>query len=238
MTKSVSQTRCFQCQGGTNCYEPPTIAKMRGRFTDITPYLIPYRSHASDWGMISQQAGTCSSIINAPGYYAGVNLERIGMKILYNTKKAKLMANLMVYEQIARRLHRDEALDRFLVCCIPQDAWLRDIAGAGEGTIALTLKLIAGSSDLEFTCTTVCPLNTVTILTRLLSHFDAMRGSIKDSFLLEYHDRLDLTARSFLCVVATPFTGVSVASNSNVVSVLKNYGWPREGSGRSIRHYF
>ncbi|KAF8503854.1 hypothetical protein BU17DRAFT_101698 [Hysterangium stoloniferum] len=97
---------------------------------------------------------------------------------------------------------------------------------SGRQLIKITLNLIAGSSDIESACSTVRNLNIIAILPRLLAHCDAMRGSLDDQFLGCLLEQLTLAAQSFLCVIATPFTGVCVTSNSNSRSVLKNHGWP------------
>jgi hypothetical protein len=81
-------------------------------------------------------------------------------------------------------------------------------------------------------------LDTIAILDCLLPHFDSIRGSMKDLYLLKELGDLAGIAHSFLCVVATPFTGVSVASNLNVASVLKTHGWTEDVSAPSIQHDF
>jgi hypothetical protein len=80
---------------------------MPGRTINGTSYLSPYHSHGRDWGMVSQHVGSSSSIEIGPGYYCGVGLERVGMKVLY-------MAKLTIYRKIARRSYGDEDFHRFL----------------------------------------------------------------------------------------------------------------------------
>jgi len=108
------------------------------------------------------------------------------------------------------------------------------LLASGKGIIATTLKLIAGSSDLEYACTMVRSLNTVAVLVSLISHCDVMRRSINDQATMSNFEDLVPIAHSFLCVVATPFTGLSVASNLNTLSVVKKHGWPGEGLAPSI----
>ncbi|KAF8527147.1 hypothetical protein BU17DRAFT_81984 [Hysterangium stoloniferum] len=105
------------------------------------------------------------------------------------------------------------------------NTWL---LGSGEDTIDVTLKVIAGSSDIESECTTVRNLDIITIVNRLLSRCDTMRGSINDQSTRIHLERLHLMGHSLRSVIATPFTGVSVTSNSNCTSVLKDHGWPAD----------
>jgi hypothetical protein len=114
----------------------------------------------------------------------------------------------------------------------------KGLLASGAIIIMITLRLIAGSSDPESACTTVRSLDTLAILVCLLPHCETMRGPINDTSLLNRPQSLVFLAHSFLCVVATPFIGVSVASNSNVASVLKTYGWTEEVSAPSIQHDF
>ncbi|KAF8507413.1 hypothetical protein BU17DRAFT_100511 [Hysterangium stoloniferum] len=100
--------------------------------------------------------------------------------------------------------------------------------------IEVTLNLIAGSSDIESACSTVRNLDIITMLPRLIPHCDTMRGSLNDKYLVSRLEALTLAAQSFLCVIATPFTGVGVTSNSNSRSVLEDHGWPANSLALSI----
>ncbi|KAF8513499.1 hypothetical protein BU17DRAFT_95374 [Hysterangium stoloniferum] len=109
---------------------------------------------------------------------------------------------------------------------------------SGEKIIDLTLKLIAGSSEPESACTTVRSVSTIAILVSLLPHCDIMRGTTTDKYFNYRVENLDFTARSFLCVVATPSTCVSVRSNQTPLSVLKAHGCLDKGLTPSIGHTF
>ncbi|KAF8514123.1 hypothetical protein BU17DRAFT_94837 [Hysterangium stoloniferum] len=100
------------CQGETTYHEPPTIIMMRGRST--TSNLGPYCSHDVDWGMVSQSRKTMSSIEIGPGYYGGVALERVAMRILYNAKMVTLTARLTVYGRMVDFSSRDKVINKFL----------------------------------------------------------------------------------------------------------------------------
>ncbi|KAF8527135.1 hypothetical protein BU17DRAFT_61770 [Hysterangium stoloniferum] len=96
---------------------------------------------------------------------------------------------------------------------------------SGDILIEVTLNLIAGSSDIESACSTVRNLDIIAILPRLIPHCDTMRGSLNDKDLVSRLEALTLAAQSFLCVIATPFTGVSV---------LEDHGWPANSLAPSI----
>jgi len=104
----------------------------------------------------------------------------------------------------------------------------------GKGIIAITLKLIPGSSDLESACTTARSLSTIAVLISLLSYCDVMRRSINNPATMRDFEALVHTTHYLLCVVATPFTGLTVVSNSNSLSALKKHGWPGAGLAPSI----
>ncbi|KAF8519505.1 hypothetical protein BU17DRAFT_89950 [Hysterangium stoloniferum] len=87
------------------------------------------------------------------------------------------------------------------------------LLASGEGIIELTLKLITASSEPESACTTLRSLDAIATLVSLLPHCDKMRSS-SNGYSISYTLKgLDLIARSFLCVVATPSTRVSAGSN-------------------------
>ncbi|KAF8512449.1 hypothetical protein BU17DRAFT_96318 [Hysterangium stoloniferum] len=109
-----------------------------------------------------------------------------------------------------------------------------NILSSGDNLIEVTLNLIAGSSDIESACSSVRNLDIITILPRLIPHCDTMRGSLNDKYLVSQLEALTLAAQSFLCVIATPFTGVCVTSNSNSRSVLEDHGWPANPLAPSI----
>ncbi|KAF8527136.1 hypothetical protein BU17DRAFT_61771 [Hysterangium stoloniferum] len=96
---------------------------------------------------------------------------------------------------------------------------------SGDKLIEVTLNLIAGSSDIESACSTVRNLDIISILPRLIPHCDTIRGSLNDKYLVSPLETLTLAAQSFLCVIATPFTGVSV---------LEDHGWPANSLAPSI----
>jgi hypothetical protein len=82
-------------------------------------------------------------------------------------------------------------------------------------------RLIAGSSDTESACTTVrAGMDTIPTFIQALSYCHAKLGLGNDHRLVEALESLYLTIHDFLCVVATPFTGVSMLPNSHVLSVL------------------
>ncbi|KAF8507414.1 hypothetical protein BU17DRAFT_100514 [Hysterangium stoloniferum] len=107
---------------------------------------------------------------------------------------------------------------------------------SGKDLIDMTLKLIAGSSDIESACTTVRNLDIIATVDRLLPHCDTIRGSINDQSTLIPLGKLRLMGHSLLSVIATPFTGVSVTSNSNCTSVLEDHGWPTDALAVPIPH--
>ncbi|KAF8503853.1 hypothetical protein BU17DRAFT_101697 [Hysterangium stoloniferum] len=90
--------------------------------------------------------------------------------------------------------------------------------------------------DIESACTTVRNLDIIAIFDLLLSHCNTMRGSINDQSTRIYFERLHLMGHSLLSVIATPFTGVSINSNSNCTSVLEDHGWPADALALPIPH--
>ncbi|KAF8519226.1 hypothetical protein BU17DRAFT_90178 [Hysterangium stoloniferum] len=182
------------CQGETTYHDPPIVVKIS---TNTTSNFSPYRSHAEDWGMISRSLGTSSSVGIGPGYYCGVGLERVGMKVLHSAKKASLMLKVVssLIEPIVRLI---------LTHTIP--SW--DLLASGAQIIKLTLNLIAGCSEHESACNTVHSLDTIDTLVSLLPHCDIIRGSRNAQSVRYPLEGLDSTARYFFSVVATPSTRV------------------------------
>jgi hypothetical protein len=64
--------------------------------------------------MVSLNFCSSSSIEIGPGYLCGIDLERVGLKVLHNAKKVTLMAKLIIYEQFARRSYQGGKLDKVL----------------------------------------------------------------------------------------------------------------------------
>jgi hypothetical protein len=97
--------------------------------------------------------------------------------------------------------------------------WLR--LYSAEHIIEVVRMLTAGSSDAESACITVrAGMDTIPTLIQALSYCDANLGLRKYRRLVEPLKSLYLTIHAFLCVVATPFTSVSMLSNSHVLSAL------------------
>ncbi|KAF8527149.1 hypothetical protein BU17DRAFT_61779 [Hysterangium stoloniferum] len=94
---------------------------------------------------------------------------------------------------------------------------------SGDKLIEVTLTLIAGSSDIESACSTVRNLDIIAILPRLIPHCDTMRGSLNDKYLVFRLETLTLAAQSFLCVIATPFTGVIPVEGVKESNVLVSW---------------
>ena len=83
--------------------------------------------------------------------------------------------------------------------------------------------MIAGSSAIESACTVVRTMDTIAILNRVLTDCD-FTNCVTNRDLKVRIEGFVLVARSLLCVVATPFIGVSIVSHSSGLSVLSDYG--------------
>ncbi|KAF8514120.1 hypothetical protein BU17DRAFT_94833 [Hysterangium stoloniferum] len=113
------------CQGEKTYHQPPTAVTMPTRSTGSTSNLRPCGSHDSgcEWILDS-----ISSIdiereynmkheydmrYNGP-YHIRVALENVGIWVLHNAGKARLMARLIVYGRMVDLLSRNKVLNKFL----------------------------------------------------------------------------------------------------------------------------
>ncbi|KAF8524865.1 hypothetical protein BU17DRAFT_84401 [Hysterangium stoloniferum] len=89
-------------------------------------------------------------------------------------------------------------------------------------TIETTIKLVAASPDPEFSCTEIREENAVNAFIKLITHFNALDFHLR---LEDFRDfsSLETASHSLLLLIATPFTGPSVLSNSYCISVLEEY---------------
>ncbi|KAF8514108.1 hypothetical protein BU17DRAFT_68524 [Hysterangium stoloniferum] len=101
-----------------------------------------------------------------PGYYMGVVYQRIGMKVLYSTKKATLMAKLTMYGRMVDFSSRGKTLNKFLRKSATLPRW--GILTNNHDT--MTLKLMGSLGRAFMYCPGVqwWDRNTSTAITRLL----------------------------------------------------------------------
>ena len=90
--------------------------------------------------------------------------------------------------------------------------------------IYITLRLIAGSSDIEPATSVVRTMDTITILNRS-SVICASMNHVTNEHITWKIQQYIRVAHSLLCVIATPFIGASIVSNSSVGSVLEELVW-------------
>ncbi|KAF8529297.1 hypothetical protein BU17DRAFT_80528 [Hysterangium stoloniferum] len=91
-------------------------------------------------------------------------------------------------------------------------------------TIKTITSLIAASPDPEFSCWEIQAENVVNAFVNFFSHFDSL--DFRDHpHHFESFSRLKTDSHSLLFLIANPFTGPSVLSNSHSISILEDNGW-------------
>ncbi|KAF8519896.1 hypothetical protein BU17DRAFT_89495 [Hysterangium stoloniferum] len=99
---------------------------------------------------------------------------------------------------------------------------LKSIAfGSFTNTINIMIMLIAASPDVESSCTDIRAEKTIDALVDFISHFDALGLRPDDNY--EDFSGFQTTSQCLLCLIATPFTGLSVSSNLYCLSLLREY---------------
>jgi hypothetical protein len=94
--------------------------------------------------------------------------------------------------------------------------------------ISILSSLISHSPDPEVVCTAVRTVNPISAFQDFLAFFETVAYTPEGEHLVVVVMRLMRHVQSLLCLLATPFVGASAASNTNYLSLLKEYGRPCE----------